>query len=104
MVKYLELHQVEALKRTEQPQQRLDSLGYTKLGGSPTDLMLLIEGRWRRIYVIQFSNAGSVFVNLNREKHFLGRIETDINELATCAWTNGEAVYPKAAEAKPCEA
>ena len=104
MVKYLELHQIEALKRTEQPRHRLDSLGYTKIGGSPTDLMLLIEGRWRRIYVICFSNSSSTFINLNREKYFLGSIEHDINDLATCAWTNGEAVYPKAAEAKPCEA
>tara|TARA_Y100000389_G_scaffold48812_1_gene44332 strand:+ start:94 stop:399 length:306 start_codon:yes stop_codon:yes gene_type:complete len=101
MVKYLELHQVEALKRTKQPRQRLDSLGYTLRGGSPTDLMLLIEGRWRRIYVIQFSNAGSAFVKLNREQYFLGRIDHDIRDLAMGAMVNENPVYP---EAKPCEA
>lgn len=101
MLKYLELQQVEALKRTEQPRQRLDSLGYTLRGGSPTDLMLLIEGRWRRVYVICFSNSGSTFINLNREQYFLGRIDHDLRDLATGAVTNEGPIYP---EVKPCEA
>lgn len=46
------------------PRPRLDQLGYTLRGGSPTtwQVQLRDENRWRRVYVICFSNSGSHFV------------------------------------------
>jgi len=36
-----------------------------------TDREVFVEGRWRRVYVTQWSNAGSAWVTVMGEKRFL---------------------------------
>lgn len=51
------------------PRPRLDVYGYTVRAGSPTSWEVRLEGetRWRRVYVWQFSNAGTCFVRIKGE-------------------------------------
>lgn len=51
------------------PRPRLDVFGYTVLAGSPTctEVRLVGDARWRRVYVWQFSNAGTCFVRVRGE-------------------------------------
>lgn len=60
-------------KHTNPPRPRLTSLGYTVRAGSPTDRMVMLEGEkiWRRVYVWQFSNAGTEFVRIKGVPHIL---------------------------------
>lgn len=53
-------------KETKAPRPRLTAMGYTKADGSPTTVMVRLFGetRWRRVYVIQYSNMGSCFIKL----------------------------------------
>ena len=46
------------------PRQQLTVGGYTKRGGSPTVYQVQIdnESRWRRVYALCFSNAGSLII------------------------------------------
>ena len=44
------------------PRPRLTRDGYTKRGGSPTRFEVLHAGRWRRVYVVCFSNTETLFV------------------------------------------
>jgi hypothetical protein len=48
--------------------------GYTKRCGAPANWMIRFEGEkvWRRVRVWQFSNAGTVFVNIKGEPHVIG--------------------------------
>jgi len=45
--------------------------GYTKRSGAPTSRMIRLQGekRWRRLMVWQFSNLGTMFVNINGKPH-----------------------------------
>lgn len=46
-------------------------LSYTATGYGakiPTPHMVLYDGRWRRVYVAQYSNAGSAYVIVGGEK------------------------------------
>ena len=45
--------------------------GYTKRSGAPTSRMIRLQGekRWRRLMVWQFSNLGTLFVNLDGKPH-----------------------------------
>lgn len=47
--------------------------GYTTRRGCPIGYMVRLEGetRWRRVYVWQFSNAGTCFINIKGEPHVL---------------------------------
>ena len=40
----------------------------------PSSHMLKVGNRWRRIYITQFSNAGSAWIILNKEKYYLENI------------------------------
>ena len=44
----------------------LDSLGYTKRCGAPTNYKVRVKGhpRWYRVYVYQISNAGTAFLKM----------------------------------------
>lgn len=53
------------------PKPRLDVYGYTLRGGSPTALMTKIGSRWHRIYALQFSNNGSLFVRIKGKPVFV---------------------------------
>lgn len=48
------------------PRPRLDAYGYTVRAGSPTRMQVKLEGEhvWRRVYVWQFSNAGTAFIRV----------------------------------------
>ena len=45
--------------------------GYTKKSGAPTSRMIRLQGekRWRRLMVWQFSNLGTMFVNIDGKPH-----------------------------------
>lgn len=45
--------------------------GYTTRRGCPVSRMVRLVGetRWRRVYVWQFSNAGTAFINIKGEPH-----------------------------------
>ena len=45
--------------------------GYTKRSGAPTSRMVRLQGekRWRRLMIWQFSNLGTLFVNLDGKPH-----------------------------------
>ncbi len=55
------------------PRPRLTRDGYTQRSGSPTAyaVRLAFEARWRRVYCIQYSNAGSLFICVCGERVFL---------------------------------
>jgi hypothetical protein len=48
------------------PRPRLDAMGYTLKGGSPLTRQVRLHGekRWRRVYMICFSNAGTAFIKV----------------------------------------
>jgi hypothetical protein len=73
-VQYLPVPFLE-VKATLPPKPRLTALGYTKQGGSPTPYKVRIQGKgeniWRRVYLIQFSNSGSLFVKVKGKRYFL---------------------------------
>ena len=70
MITYLEPNRIEAKKVTAMPTYGRNADGYgSKI---PTSMMVLVEGRWRRVYVTQYSNAGSAWITLNKEKVFVG--------------------------------
>lgn len=56
-------------RRTDTPRYGMAADGYTARSGAPTGLLLRLEGekRWRRLMVLQFSNAGSVFLRIAGE-------------------------------------
>ena len=45
--------------------------GYTKRSGAPTSRMIRLQGekRWRRLMIWQFSNLGTLFVNIDGKPH-----------------------------------
>ena len=49
------------------PRPRLDTMGYTLKGGSPLTRQVRLPGekRWRRVYMICFSNAGTAFIKVH---------------------------------------
>lgn len=53
------------------PRPRLTADGYTRREGSPTAYRALVAGRWRRVYVWQFSNAGTAFVRIKGEPRII---------------------------------
>lgn len=55
-----------ATKRTTTPSWGMCQSGYTKRSGAPTSLLIQLEGEkiWRRLMVLQFSNAGSCFIKV----------------------------------------
>jgi len=72
------------LKKEGNPLPRLTSDGYTVRAGSPTRFKVLFENHWRRVYILQFSNNGSLFINANGRKYFLntvfqGDLEASVN-------------------------
>ncbi len=82
MVKYLEKSIVHA-KQTETPRWGMTQEGYTIRSGAPTSWLVLLEGekRYRRVMILQFSNAGSVFLKIKGERFFF-RVDEEIREAA----------------------
>lgn len=70
MVTYLDTKQVIGKRQTKAPLNRSRSGYGSKL---PTSWELQLQDkRWRRVYVIQYSNAGSAYILVKGEKLFLG--------------------------------
>lgn len=59
MVNYLAAEQIQAAKRTDAP-RFYSASGYGRK--IPTELMVRLGSRWQRVYVCQFSNAGTAYV------------------------------------------
>ena len=55
------------------PWPRLDQFGYTLRGGSPTRIQVQLSGesRWRRVYVLCFSNCASYIVKIKGRDVFV---------------------------------
>jgi len=68
-MKYLETPIAE-IRRTITPRWGMTSLGYTVRGGAPAQFKVRLQGetRWRRLMIVQFSNAGSCFVRVANER------------------------------------
>lgn len=66
---YLDTARVTRARRTQRP-LCTSRTGYgSKL---PTSLMLQLDGkRWHRVYVMQWSNAGTAYVLCKGERHLL---------------------------------
>ncbi len=64
---------VTATREHGNPMPRMTRDGYTTRGGSPIRTQVQLEGetRWRRVYVLQFSNAATAFVKRNGESVYL---------------------------------
>src|SRR5512143_1301177 len=61
--------------------------GYTKRSGAPTDLMIRLQGekKWRRLMIWQFSNIGTLFVNISGKPHVVREEMIPTTERATTA-------------------
>lgn len=69
-IQYLDPKQVVGKRQGKAPPNRSRSGYGNKL---PTSWELqLKDKRWRRVYVIQWSNAGSAYIIVKGEKQFLG--------------------------------
>lgn len=70
--KYLTTRIVES-RRTAQPSWGMTREGYTYRTGAPSSLLVRLEGEkiWRRLMVIQISNAGSCFLRIRGERFFV---------------------------------
>ena len=68
------------VKQTARPAGGLTVSGYTTARGAGTEYMVKIHGCpvWRRVYCLQFSNAASLFVNIDGGRVFVDH--TDIAE------------------------
>lgn len=69
---YLVESKIADVRSTATPRRRSRSGYGRKL---PTRWELYVDGRWRRVYVMQWSNAGSVYVIVGGKEVFLGSIE-----------------------------
>lgn len=67
---YLDTSKVECVRCTPTPAYGVSRLGYGKK--IPIGWMLKIKNRWRRVYVTQYSNAGSAWVTVDKVKRYLG--------------------------------
>lgn len=65
---YLET-KIAEVKTTKRPSYGMTRDGYTKLSGAPSSYLLRLEGEkiWRRLMILQFSNAGSYFLKIKGE-------------------------------------
>lgn len=73
MSEYLNTPIVEAKRTPEIPRYGVTVDGYTHRSGAPTSVMIRLQGekRWRRLMVICFSNAGSVFIKSKGARYFV---------------------------------
>lgn len=75
-ITYLDPARVTSKKQTKAPHNRSRSGYGSKL---PTSWMIQLDSkRWRRVYVICFSNSGSAYIITKSGKLFLGSYEPSI--------------------------
>jgi hypothetical protein len=73
---YLDPKQVIAVRRTPAPRSGQTRTGYGKRLATSWELQLA-DRRWRRVLVMQYSNAGSAYVRVGGKALFLGTFEPD---------------------------
>lgn len=61
------------IKTTDIPRYGIAADGYTVKSGAPTSKMIRLKGekRWRRLMCVQFSNAGSCFLNIKGKRVYV---------------------------------
>lgn len=69
---YLDEKDVTAVKRTSAPILRTRTGYGSKL---PTDIMLQVNKRWHRVYVMIYSNVGSSYILQKGQRVLLGSYE-----------------------------
>lgn len=72
MITYLNPQDVSGVIQTDTPYNRSVSGYGSKL---PTSWKVRIQKRWYRVYVVCWSNSGSAYVKVGKEKHYLGSWE-----------------------------
>lgn len=71
-VTYLDPARVSQVRESDPPPNR-SATGYgSKI---PIGYELLIDRRWYRVYVVQYSNAGSAYVKVGGKRLFLGSFD-----------------------------
>jgi len=76
-IAYLDDKRVTAKRATTPPIHRSASGYGSKI---PTQWLLQIDGkRWHRVYVVQWSNAGSCYVLVGGERLFLGSYDPGLD-------------------------
>jgi hypothetical protein len=73
MIDYLNPDNIGGSKQTTAPTYGRNASGYGRK--IPTSWLLHVSGRWRRVYVVCYSNAGSAYIVVRGERYFLGGIE-----------------------------
>lgn len=63
------------VRRVEAPRSGMTVTGYGRK--LPTTVMVWYKGFWRRVYVIQISNAGSAYVLVKGKKEFIRDCDLD---------------------------
>jgi hypothetical protein len=72
---YLDPNTVTETRRTEAPRNR-NASGYgNKI---PSEWLVKVGGRWHRVYVIQYSNAGSAYILQKKQRVWLGSYEPKV--------------------------
>jgi hypothetical protein len=80
-MKYLEESKVKAVRLSNPPKHNYISYG-KKI---PTSWKILLNDNiWRRVYVIQYSNAGSAYILIKKEKFFLSFEPSFISKNENC--------------------
>lgn len=71
-IHYLET-EIAALRTTARPNYGYTVYGYTVRSGAPTHILLRLKGekRWRRLKVLCFSNAETLFLRIKKQNYFV---------------------------------
>jgi hypothetical protein len=74
---YLRAGAIAQAKITQAPRGGMSADGYTTNAGAGSEYMIRLHSCkvWRRVYVLQFSNAASFFVNIDKRRIFLHNLD-----------------------------
>ena len=72
-IQYLDASTIREAGMTRSPSYGYTSSGYTVRSGAPSKWMIRLAGeaRWRRVYVVCFSNVGSSFVRIKGRRYYI---------------------------------
>jgi hypothetical protein len=73
-ITYLPESEIKRARTSETPTSGRTRSGYGNRIPTSYELQLS-DRRWRRVYVVQWSNAGSAYINVNGKPHYLGSID-----------------------------
>ena len=75
-MEYLNDADVLDVRQSEPPANRSRS-GYGRKLPTSWEIRL-VDGRWRRVYVIQYSNAGTAYIRKGEKNLYLGSFEPSL--------------------------